>query len=33
MIAWWWIIPAIFAGALMGVVFHALAAVNRGDDD
>lgn len=30
MIPWWWMIPAVFAGAIMGVIFVALCIA--GDD-
>ena len=35
MIPWWWMIPAIIVGAIMGVMFVALciAGSDRGDDD
>ena len=35
MIPWWWMIPAVFAGAIMGVIIVALciAGSDRGDDD
>ena len=32
MIAWWWLIPAVMAGAIFGIFAIAIVRNGRGDD-